>query len=67
MIRPSSRDGMARTCRDDLPDGESGIFLVRPLDTKLARPPVGQINGPSRPCNHSSVAASSRMWAILPT
>src|SRR6266478_6240563 len=21
MIRPSSRDGMARTCRDDLPDG----------------------------------------------
>ena len=35
MIRPSSRDGMARTCRDDLPDGESEIFLQRGLDRNL--------------------------------
>jgi hypothetical protein len=27
--------GMARICRDDLPDGESEIFLQRGLDTDL--------------------------------
>ena len=48
MIRPSSRDGMARTCRDDLPDGESGIFLQRGLDTKFADLPVGQIDPRAR-------------------
>jgi hypothetical protein len=35
---------MARTCRYDLPDGESGIFLARALDTKMTRQPDGQIS-----------------------
>ncbi len=42
MIRPSSRDGMARTCRDDLPDGESEIFLREGLDRLMGDLPVGQ-------------------------
>jgi hypothetical protein len=29
MIRPSCGLGMGQACRDDLPDGESGIFLQR--------------------------------------
>src|SRR5712672_4269905 len=41
MIRPSSRDGMARTCRDDLPDGESEIFLREGLDRLMGDLPVG--------------------------
>jgi len=44
MIRRSSRDGMARTCRDDLPDGESGIFFETGLDRQIADLPVGQIS-----------------------
>src|SRR5713226_9080463 len=42
MIRPSSRDGMARTCRDDLPDGESEIFLREGLDRLMGDLPVRQ-------------------------
>src|SRR6267142_1483826 len=42
MIRPSSRDGMARTCRDDLPDGESKTFFETGLDSQIADLPVGQ-------------------------
>ena len=30
--RPSKRDRIARACRDDLPDGESGIFFQPKLD-----------------------------------
>jgi hypothetical protein len=37
---------MARICRDDLPDGESGIFLQTGLDIKIAGQPVGQISRP---------------------
>jgi len=36
---------MARTCRDDLPDGGSEIFLQRGLDRKIATTPDGQITG----------------------
>jgi hypothetical protein len=36
---------MARICRDDLPDGESEIFLQRGIDTKM---PDGQISRPVR-------------------
>src|SRR5450631_1525400 len=36
--------GMARTCRDDLPDGWSEIFLQTGLDTKM---PDGQIRSRS--------------------
>src|SRR5882672_12529956 len=45
MIRPSSRDGMARTCRDDLPDGESGIFFETGLDSKSVICPSGASDG----------------------
>src|SRR5712671_3512449 len=47
MIRPSSRDGMARTCRDDLPDGESEIFLREGLDKLMGDLPVGHNQRPS--------------------
>jgi hypothetical protein len=40
-------DGTGRTCRDDLPDGQSGIFLQRGLDRKFSDLPVGQISRPS--------------------
>jgi hypothetical protein len=33
--RPSLRDRMARACRDDLPDKQSGIFFARGLDRKI--------------------------------
>ena len=33
---------MARTCRDDLPDGESEIFFETGLDRQIADLPVGQ-------------------------
>ncbi len=36
-------DRTGRACRDDLPDGESGIFLWEGLDTRIERQPVGQI------------------------
>src|SRR5882672_2435987 len=45
MIRPSYRDGMARTCRDDLPDGESGIFFETGLDSKSVICPSGASDG----------------------
>ena len=35
--------GMARACRDDLPDGLSEIFLQRGIDTPFNKPPDGQI------------------------
>ena len=45
--RPSCRAGTGRACRDDLPDGESGIFLQMGLDRPKVRGrtdlPVGQI------------------------
>jgi hypothetical protein len=34
---------MARICRDDLPDGESEIFLQMGLDSPVDTPPDGQI------------------------
>jgi hypothetical protein len=34
---------MGRACRDDLPDGESEIFLQKGLDRDFAKLPVGQI------------------------
>jgi hypothetical protein len=40
---------MARACRDDLPDGQSGIFLQKGLDrdgTQATDLPVGQITRP---------------------
>ena len=40
-IRPSFRAGMARACRADLPDGESGIFFARGLDRKSLICPSG--------------------------
>ena len=43
--RPSDRGGMARACRDDLPDGQSEIFLQKRLDrdgTRATDLPVGQ-------------------------
>ncbi len=52
--RPAFRDdhdtplwwgGMARACRDDLPDGLSEIFLERGIDTPVNKPPDGQISG----------------------
>jgi hypothetical protein len=39
--RPSEWDGMARACRDDLPDDQSGIFLREGLDRLLGDLPVG--------------------------
>ena len=41
--RPSDRGGMGRVCRDDLPDGESGIFFTEGLDSQSRNQPVGQI------------------------
>jgi hypothetical protein len=41
--RPSYRGGTARSCRDDLPDGHSEIFLQEGLDRDFAKLPVGQI------------------------
>jgi hypothetical protein len=41
--RPSYRGGTAPTCRDDLPDGHSEIFLQRRLDSKIDDLPDGQI------------------------
>ena len=40
---PLNRGGTGRACRDDLPDGESEIFLQRGLDSDFAKLPVGQI------------------------
>jgi hypothetical protein len=34
-----------RACRDDLPDGESGIFLQRGLDRQIKQPVRQQIAG----------------------
>jgi hypothetical protein len=36
---------MARICRDDLPDGESEIFLQMGLDSPVNKPPDEQITG----------------------
>ena len=36
--------GMARACRDDLPDGLSEIFLQRGINTPFNKPPDGQIS-----------------------
>ena len=44
--RPSCRDGTGRVGKGDLPDGKSGKFFTRGLDTKIAGQPVGQITGP---------------------
>jgi hypothetical protein len=46
--RPSvRRDGRIR--KGDLPDGESGKFFARELDTKIAGQPVGQITQEPQP------------------
>jgi hypothetical protein len=42
--RPSSRGGMARSCKDDLPDRLSGKFFRTGLDRFLSICPSGQIN-----------------------
>jgi hypothetical protein len=42
--RPSFGYRMARACRDDLPDGQSGKFLVGGLDRQNTDLPVGQIS-----------------------
>jgi hypothetical protein len=39
--RPSYRVGMARACRDDLPDGESEIFFDKGLDRNSAEQSAG--------------------------
>ncbi|THD53751.1 MAG: hypothetical protein E8A46_10225 [Bradyrhizobium sp.] len=44
--RPSDRGGTGRVCRDDLPDGESGIFFMEGLDSQSRNQPVGQITAP---------------------
>jgi hypothetical protein len=41
--RPYCRGGTGRVGKDDLPDGQSGKFFVRELDTIIAGLPVGQI------------------------
>src|SRR6202023_1843282 len=47
-IRPSREGGMARSCKDDLPDGLSEIFFARGLDRHVADLPVGQISWAAR-------------------
>jgi hypothetical protein len=42
--RPSVWDGMARGCRDDLPDEQNGIFLQEGLDKFLLICPSGNFS-----------------------
>ena len=58
--RPSVWDGMGRACRDDLPDGESGIFLRKGLDRKFSDLPVGPISRHARPVRDEIAAMSAR-------
>jgi hypothetical protein len=43
MANAPHRDGMAQTCRDDLPDEQSEKYFARGLDTPINKLPVGQI------------------------
>jgi hypothetical protein len=51
---------MGRACRDDLPDGESGIFLREGLDRKFSDLPVGPISRHARPVRDEIAAMSAR-------
>jgi hypothetical protein len=54
---------MALTCRDDLPDGHSEIFLPTGLDREFANQPVeaGQEVGHFRELMYDSVYDESRI------
>jgi hypothetical protein len=43
MANAPHRDGMAQTCRDDLPDEQSEKYFAKGLDTPIKKLPVGQI------------------------
>jgi hypothetical protein len=58
--RPSVWDRTGRACRDDLPDGESGIFLREGLDRKFGDLPVGPIGRHARPVRNEIAAMSAR-------